>query len=144
MRLDTFELHTVRDTPNLLVSLTESVTRVSGSAAAEHHNLDLALFDAAGDQDRTTPLVKSRLLLRVVATADYFTDRHDLMQNVPPTSTEIILDPWVGGLIPATVVPIAGYVVFVAALAYALARTVLPVIASLASATDLQHEKKTS
>jgi len=135
MKLETFELQTVHDDPDLFISLSRT-----------GHQQGISLADpnsSANTTTTTTSSSSSRLLLRIVATADYYTDRQDLMESASPTYTEIILDPWVYGLVPATIVPIAAYVLAVAALAYPLARAICRAIESLADCgcTD-QRERK--
>jgi hypothetical protein len=144
VRLDTFGLHAVHDSPELLASLVESITRHEETSS--HPEVVRHVKAALGTNVSTPHNVSattstSALLLRIVATADYFTDVQCLMENVPPTYTEIILDPWVHGMIPATVVPIAAYVLAVIAVAYPLARAITRGIESLVDVTQSRDKK---
>jgi hypothetical protein len=157
LKLDAFELDAVRADARLLASLAESLSRTTGRREDEFHDDDppralaavksalgsspatarrrhVSTAAAAPDDDATIPT--SALLLRVVAAADYVTDHTHLLDNVPPTYAEIILDPWVLGLVPATAVPIAAYIMAVAAVAVPLARAIADALALLARDDD--------
>lgn len=66
----------------------------------------------------------SVLFLRVQATADYFSLDKSLMENVPPVAADLVLDPFLLNVFPRSLVPTAGWIVVVAAVAVAVARWV--------------------
>lgn len=67
----------------------------------------------------------SVLLLRITAKADYFTANATLMSDVPPVDVDLILDPFVGNMVPRSLVPTVGYVVAVAAVSFFVGKVVL-------------------
>lgn len=113
--LDVFELDEVFQTPDLLVSLAEfSQSRqptegVDGQPSRRR---------SAESGERQASL----LLLRILAAADYFTDKKALMQIPPPVLADIHLDPYLLNVFPRSLVPTAGFIVVVAALSFVLAR----------------------
>ncbi|CAG8884120.1 unnamed protein product [Penicillium nalgiovense] len=68
------------------------------------------------------PTSDSVLFLHVYAAADYFSTNQALMQNVPPVAVDLILDPFVFNVFPRSLVPTAGWIVLVAALALVIGR----------------------
>jgi hypothetical protein len=63
----------------------------------------------------------SALLLRILSSADYFTDDVDLMRNVPLVHVDIILDPYFLNVLPQSLVPTTGYLAIIATLSYFIA-----------------------
>ena len=145
--LETHDLFVVRSDPDLLVSLAESMARENQTSTNSQRNMEAILARATETTDASKHVsrqpIKTQILLRIVATTNYFTDDAILMRNVPPTAIEIILDPWVGGLVPATVVPILVYVLAVAGVAVILAQTVVWILEPLANAGETQDKKHT-
>ncbi len=62
------------------------------------------------------------LFLQILATADYFSANRTLMEHVPPVYVDIILDPYLFGVLPRSLAPTAGYVVVVAVMSWHAAR----------------------
>ncbi len=58
--------------------------------------------------------VRSMLLLRVDAAADYYTSNKKLMENVPTVLVDIILDPYVLNVFPRSLIPTATYIFAIA------------------------------
>ncbi|CAI4211546.1 unnamed protein product [Parascedosporium putredinis] len=73
------------------------------------------------DALRTPP---SRLLLRVVAAADYFTDDAALMKNPEPVHIDVILDPFLYNVLPRSLIPTIGYIAALVPVAWFVARRV--------------------
>ncbi|KAK3906113.1 hypothetical protein C8A05DRAFT_41052 [Staphylotrichum tortipilum] len=64
---------------------------------------------------------QSTLLLRILATADYFTTDPSLMRDVPPVAADIILDPFLFNAVPRSLAGTACYIAAVAVAAYFIA-----------------------
>lgn len=84
----------------------------------------------------------STLLLRVLAAADYFTDRADLMRDPPPVLVDLILDPFLGNVLPRSLVPTAGYILLVAAVTWFLARRIASALRSFARKQDMDRKNQ--
>lgn len=91
------------DTPHLIESLAAFAEQRSPSSSA-----------AESAQDQTTGGI---LFLKVDATADYFTTNKTLMIHPNPVDVDIILDPYLGNIFPASLVSTAVYLVVLAVLA---------------------------
>lgn len=98
--------------------------------------------------------LSSVLLLRIDAAADYFTTDRELMRRPEPVLADVILDPFVLNVLPRTLLPTVGYVVFVAAASWVLAaRLLMPWVRGLmvdggggqddAGREEREEEKKT-
>lgn len=92
------------DTPALIQSL---------AAFAEQQ----ASLPANGVPEYTQPS-GSLLFLRVQAAADYFTTNKTLMLRPQPVDVDIILDPYLANIFPASLVPTAIYILVLAVLAF--------------------------
>ncbi|KAJ5038946.1 uncharacterized protein L3040_006620 [Drepanopeziza brunnea f. sp. 'multigermtubi'] len=101
-RLDTFELPTVMETPELIASL------------AQYSETRQREVNEGQEKDNRADGPVSTLLLRIFAAADYFTTNKTLMDNVPPVYVDIILDPFVFNVFPRSLLPTATYLVLVA------------------------------
>lgn len=70
--------------------------------------------------------------MRIDAAADYFTTDRELMQHPEPVLADVILDPFLLNVLPRTLLPTVGYVVFVAAASWVLAtRFLMPWVRGL-------------
>ncbi|KLU91548.1 hypothetical protein MAPG_10066 [Magnaporthiopsis poae ATCC 64411] len=122
--LEAYEIPAVWNTPALISSLAEySSSRIREDEAAGDGN-------AVGSPDskpkpnnkprktRPSPGSKERhasmLLLQILAAADYYTDNQTLMSNVAPVHVDIILDPFIMNILPQSLAPTVGYVLFIA------------------------------
>ena len=107
----------VWDTPELITSLSSyAYSRQSSS-----------------DDDEPTQHAKedreaSLLFLRIRAKADYFTTNATLMSSPPPVDVDVILDPFVGGVLPRSLAPTVVYVLGVAAVSWFVAKMVLGIL----------------
>ncbi|KAK2002430.1 hypothetical protein LX36DRAFT_253736 [Colletotrichum falcatum] len=134
--LDVFELSTVWDTPELISSL----ATYASSRRLEQDN--------SGAGDKPTQRRKqeeheaSLLFLRVLATADYFTDNVTLIAQAEPVSVDVILDPFLLNALPRSLLPTAVYSVAVAILAWFLSRRILDWIQPVLAAEGKSAEKK--
>lgn len=77
----------------------------------------------------------STRVLRVLAETEYHTSNATLIANVPPVHADITLDPYHFGVLPRSLVPIAGYIVLVALVSWLVSRRVLGWINAFALAT---------
>lgn len=68
------------------------------------------------DQENATtgPAERSVLLLRVQSAADFFTANQTLMSSPPPVDVDIILDPYIANIFPASLVSTAIYILCLA------------------------------
>lgn len=85
------------------------------------------------------------LFLRVSAAADYFTTNQTLMLHPELVLVDLILDPFVLNVLPRTLVPTVGYIIFVAAMSWVLAtRLIVPWLTDMmvSSADEARTEKK--
>ncbi|EKD17505.1 hypothetical protein MBM_04366 [Drepanopeziza brunnea f. sp. 'multigermtubi' MB_m1] len=128
-RLDTFELPTVMETPELIASL------------AQYSETRQREVNEGQEKDNRADGPVSTLLLRIFAAADYFTTNKTLMDNVPPVYVDIILDPFVFNVFPRSLLPTATYLVLVAVGSWYLAKFISGWMENISRAT---FEKKIS
>ncbi|KAF2770886.1 hypothetical protein EJ03DRAFT_269915 [Teratosphaeria nubilosa] len=111
--IDTFNITHAFDAPDLITSL------------AEYSDLQIKEQGVgAGIISRPPSAKDSVLFLRVQGAADYFTTNETLMQHPPPVTVDIILDPYLGNIFPASLVPTAFYLVALAAGGWYLSRII--------------------
>ncbi|KAB5586007.1 hypothetical protein GE09DRAFT_48247 [Coniochaeta sp. 2T2.1] len=111
--LQTFPVPVVWDTPELITSLAAYASSRQPSSEDE--------LPASALKDREASL----LFLRIRAKADYFTTNATLMSSPQPVDVDVILDPFVGGVLPRSLVPTVAYVVVVAGVSWFVAKVVL-------------------
>lgn len=113
--LTTYPLDTVFDTPSLITSL-------------YNYSMSRQIPSSQPPQPATAPEHHSSILfLRVSAAADFFTTDATLMTHPEPVLVDIILDPFVGNVLPRTLVPTVVYIAAVAVGSWVLAwRVVVP------------------
>ncbi|KAG9242080.1 hypothetical protein BJ878DRAFT_426700 [Calycina marina] len=99
IRMETYELQTVFETPDLILSLAQYRVTLDGPAP-----LTSSTFDSES----------SVLLLHIQAAADYFTMDKSLMKDVLPVYIDVILDPFVLNVLPKSLIPTALYIVMLA------------------------------
>jgi len=58
------------------------------------------------------------LFLAIDAAADFYSSNKTLMSSPPDVNVDIILDPYILGLLPRSLVPTVAYIVCVAVVAY--------------------------
>ncbi|KAK1595996.1 uncharacterized protein LY79DRAFT_667504 [Colletotrichum navitas] len=133
--LDVFELSTVWDTPELISSL----ATYAFSRQLEQDNSDA---EDKPMQRKTHEHRASLLFLRVLATADYFTDNATLIAQAEPVSVDLILDPFLLNALPRSLLPTVVYIVAVAILAWFLSRRILVWIQPVLAAEGKSAEKK--
>lgn len=80
------------------------------SSAGQSGLQDLGANAAFYISDQT----ESILALRIQATADFFTVNQTLMRYPPPVDVDIILDPYLANIFPASLVPTAIYILLLA------------------------------
>lgn len=138
--LDVFELKHVFETPELITSL-------SVYAYSRHASMSPQDVERKGntpdrvDSKRSTSI----LFLRIQAAADYFSLDETLMRDVPPVYVDLILDPYVLQIFPQSLLPTAGYIVIVAALACGLSVYIYRVFLAVAESdqSKISTDKKT-
>jgi hypothetical protein len=82
------------------------------------------------------------LFLAIDAAADYHSSNKTLMKFPPDVKVDIILDPFVLGLLPRSLLPTAGYIVCVAIVAYYASGYIYAYIRG--PTKDKKNEKKKS
>ncbi|ROW02575.1 hypothetical protein VPNG_07883 [Cytospora leucostoma] len=124
--LQTYTLPTVFDTPELITSLHNySISRQPAAA-------DAPIITTHHPPTTTGERQSSVLFLRIDAAASYISSDRALMEHPEPVVADIILDPFVYNVLPRTLVPTVGYVVFIAALSWILStRVVVPWVSGL-------------
>lgn len=70
------------------------------------------------------PTADSVLFLHIQTAADYFSHEQSLMENVPPVTVDLILDPFLLNVFPRSLVPTAGWIGVVTVVAIFVARWV--------------------
>ncbi|GAB7340801.1 hypothetical protein MBLNU457_7169t2 [Dothideomycetes sp. NU457] len=103
--LEIYTLSQVFDTPSLIQDLAEysEIRRVRFP-----HQGDI------GDQATLETTPQSVLLLRIWAAADFFSLDSDLMKYPPAVKVDIILDPYLLNIFPASLLPTGGYILAIA------------------------------
>ena len=95
------------DTPRLI----QSLAGYAESQASQPHAEDIDAVKP--DYSKGTVL-----FLHVQAVADYFTTNKTLMQHPEPVDVDIILDPYLANVLPASLLPTAGYIIVLAVVAW--------------------------
>lgn len=134
--LETFSVGHVFETPELIISLyNHSMSRQTSSQSSSS--------PSTSKSTKQTERQSSVLFLRLSAAADYFTMNSTLMDHPEPVLTDIILDPFLFNILPRTLVPTVGFVVFVALVSWILGvRVVRPWLTALVQVNDDGSEKK--
>lgn len=134
--METYTLPAVFETPELITSLY--------NYSMSRHSLPPPPT-TAHDGEGASPKERqsSVLFLRIYAAADYFSPNRTLMEHPEPVAVDIILDPFVLNVLPRTLVPTVGYVVFIAALAWFLStRLILPWVRGLMVGDSLAEQQR--
>lgn len=141
--MDAYDLDTVWDTPELITSLaTYSSTRQTQDAA-QTGNTKPQIHKQKPSSSQTQQRKASLLLLRVHAAADYFSHDPSLMREPPPpVLVDLILDPYLFNAVPTSLLPTAGYIVVVAAVALLVARWVAGRMSAMAAVEEEEGSKK--
>ncbi|KAF9772825.1 hypothetical protein IL306_009465 [Fusarium sp. DS 682] len=133
LELDVHELNTVWQSPELIQSL--------ASYAFSRQDQETELYRESpqnGGKEREA----SVLLLQLKASADYFTDDVALMRDPSPVLVDLILDPYLYGVVPRSLVPTAGYIVLIGAVAWFVSRSIACKLQTIAVTTDGANKKK--
>lgn len=85
---------------------------------------------------------KSALFLRVLAMVDYFTTNATLMENVPPVTVDLILDPFLANVFPRSLVPTAAWIVVVSVVSVVVARFISGFLSDLAGTARAEEENR--
>ncbi|KAJ4137548.1 hypothetical protein NW768_003135 [Fusarium equiseti] len=131
--LDVFELDTVWETPELIQSLADYASSRQGDGTELNEE-----SPRPGEKERKASL----LLLRIKASADYFTDKKSLMKNPPPVLVDLILDPYLLNVIPRSLFPTAGYIAVIAVASWFLSRSIATKLKAVAITTDDADKKE--
>lgn len=137
-RLDTFDLPTVFETPELITSLAQySETRQS--KVIEDPQPSISQVEKKSNRYNN---LSSILFLQVFAAADYYTTNKTLMEHVPPVYVDIILDPFIFNVFPRSLLPTAAYIILVAIGSWYLAQHISQCMNNLSKHGD--SDKKDS
>lgn len=94
------------------------------------------------DADAKTKTESSKLLLRVITAADYFTENKKLMTNPEPVYVDLILDPFLFNVLPRSLVPTVGYIAALVPVAWVVARWVSGAMVRVARGGEDVNVKK--
>ncbi|KAM0556802.1 hypothetical protein ACHAPJ_005862 [Fusarium lateritium] len=131
--LHVYELDAVWSTPELVQSLAGYAYSRQGQEAELHEE-----SPRQGEGEREASL----LLLQIKASADYFTDDAALMKDPPPVLVDLILDPYLFNVVPRSLVPTAGYMVLIGAVAWFVSRSIASKLQAIAVSADNADKKK--
>ena len=137
-RLETYDLPTVFETPELITSLAEySQARQPEEGEPEPKVSRRRSFKHTSDD------LSSTLFLQVFAAADFYTMNQTLMQYPPLVHVDIILDPFIFNVFPRSLVPTAAYLILLAIGSWHMSKYISKWIAHI-SQLDIKDEKKKS
>lgn len=131
--LDSYELDTVWDTPELIQSLAE----YAASRQAANESDDKSPSNESGARKASV------LLVHIRAAADYFVDDVKLMKNPPPVLVDLVLDPFVLNLANQSLIPTVGYLIIVGVVTWFAARWIASRLQSVAGSSEDQTLKQT-
>ncbi|KAI8957933.1 hypothetical protein F5Y11DRAFT_61886 [Daldinia sp. FL1419] len=135
-KINIHELQTLLEVPELLSGLSE----YSQSRRSPAGDPRLRSRPTTVTQTLRSGREASVLFLQILAAADYYTMDKSLMRNVPPVYVDIILDPFVFGVLPQSLLPTVGYIAVVAVASWFIAQYISIRIRNLAAET--MPEKK--
>ncbi|KAF4343669.1 hypothetical protein FBEOM_2342 [Fusarium beomiforme] len=127
------ELNTVWQSPELIQSL--------ASYAFSRHDQETE-FQREEPHDGGKEREASVLLLQIKASADYFTDEVVFMRDPSPVLVDLILDPYLYGVVPLSLVPTVGYIVLIGVVAWFVSRFIACKLQTIAVTTDGANKKK--
>ncbi|KAF5719091.1 hypothetical protein FMUND_4880 [Fusarium mundagurra] len=131
--LAVYELDTVWQTPELI----QSLANYSFSRQDQE-----AVLTKEPTQTEGREREASVLLLQIKSSADYFTNDAALMKEPPPVHVDLILDPYLYGIVPRSLVPVAGYLVLVGAVAWFASRSIASKLQKIAVTTEGANKKQ--
>jgi len=131
--LAVYELDTVWQTPELI----QSLANYSFSRQDQETVLTKESTQTEGREREA-----SVLLLQIKSSADYFTNDAALMKVPSPVHVDLILDPYLYGIVPHSLVPTAGYLVLVGAVAWFVSRSVASRLQTITVTADGANKKK--
>ncbi|KAI0130771.1 hypothetical protein F4814DRAFT_444906 [Daldinia grandis] len=135
-KVATYDLQTLLQAPELLSRISE----YSQFRWSLDNNPRSQPRSTRGAQALRSERKTSVLFLQIQAAADYYTMNKTLMRDVPPVHVDIILDPFVFGLLPRSLLPTVGYIIVVAITSWFIARYISICLRNLAAETT--PEKK--
>ncbi|UNI20228.1 hypothetical protein JDV02_006333 [Purpureocillium takamizusanense] len=137
--LDSHELDTVWDTPELIQSLAEyAASRQPGNKSdAQEPAPHKASSNKSGARKASV------LLVHIRAAADYFVDDVELMKNPPPVLVDLVLDPFVFNLANQSLMPTVGYLIVVGVVTWFASRWIASRLQSVAGSSEDQTLKQT-
>ncbi|KUJ08624.1 uncharacterized protein LY89DRAFT_711636 [Mollisia scopiformis] len=141
-RLETYDLSTVFETPDLITSLAQfSESRQPDLLDAESQKPSVARPEK---KSKHTPKgASSTLLLQIFAAADYYTMNKTLMNDVPPVFVDIILDPYIYNVFPRSLLPTAVYIIILAIGGWHLAKYISVLVKGIGHGRSDPEKKKT-
>lgn len=130
----------VWQTPELVQSLLEYGDSRNPNSEDNEDDDGPSIFQLFAEADDGRD--ESILLLRVRASADYFSDNAALMKDPPPVLVDIILDPYLYNIVPRSLLPTVGYVVLVGIVTWIVARGAASALRTIANKPEDTHEKR--
>ncbi|OTA52502.1 hypothetical protein K449DRAFT_402909 [Hypoxylon sp. EC38] len=135
-KIATYELQTVFETPELISELSEyswSRQSLGGDHESQSKSAEATHAPISGRE-------ASVLFLRILAAADYYTMNKTMMRNVPPVHVDIILDPFLLGVVPRSLLPTIGYISAVAIASWFIARCISTWICYLGAEATIEKK----
>ncbi|KAF2097416.1 hypothetical protein NA57DRAFT_77673 [Rhizodiscina lignyota] len=130
--LNVYTLNEVFDAPSLVTSLAAySEQRKERASCGSRSTLN---------PDTGTGNRRSLLFLRVQSAADYFTTNNTLMRNPPDVHVDIILDPYVLGIFPRSLLPTAVYLLSLTIIGWYLSGYLWSIISKPPRANTKAHK----
>ncbi|KAF5574438.1 hypothetical protein FPCIR_13596 [Fusarium pseudocircinatum] len=131
--LAVYELDAVWQTPELIQSL------ANYSFSRQDQEAVLATESTQGEGREREASV---LLLQIKSSADYFTSDAALMKDPSRVHVDLILDPYLYGIVPRSLIPAAGYLVLVGAVAWFVSKSIASKLQTIAVTADGANKKQ--
>lgn len=136
--MEVYELSHVWENSELMVSLAQYAYANLPEPDFQSKDSNTPEKGNSTPQERTA----SVLLLHVQAAADYFSHDATLMKDPQPVLVDLILDPYLYNVLPASLLPTGGYIILVAIVTWFVARWVTSILQNIADEADPSDSKK--
>ena len=136
--MDSYELDTVWDTPELI----QSLAQYAASRQPDNESEKQQPTAHKPPSDESGSRKASVLLVHIRAAADYFVDDVKLMKNPPPVLVDLVLDPFVLNLANQSLMPTVGYLVVVGVVTWFASRWIASRLQSVAGSSEDQTLKQ--
>ncbi|KAF2462313.1 hypothetical protein BDY21DRAFT_277974 [Lineolata rhizophorae] len=133
--LDTFDLPTVFQTPELITSLADY-------SEVRQTIVPLSAVDSPPEREPPLETAKpvSLLFLQLHAAADFYSSNQTLMRYPPPVDVDLILDPYILDVLPCSLAPTALYIIALGLGTYFLSGAITRWLGAVASSSLPAHQ----